>query len=63
MKRGVQEKLVREEKFWAAYLKFETLAHGEGVFDPEYVAEKTRRSVTAHTRQSAGPLRRPNLTD
>jgi intergrase/recombinase len=44
------EKLVRQEKFWAAYRKFEELAHGEGVFDPEYVAEKTRKSVIAQTR-------------
>lgn len=38
-------KVVRQEKFWAAYRKFEELAHGEGFFDPEYLAEKTRKSV------------------
>ena len=40
------EKVVRQEKFWEAYRKFEELAHSpEGFFDPEYLKEKAAKSV------------------
>ncbi|HET8774885.1 MAG TPA: type II toxin-antitoxin system VapB family antitoxin [Thermoanaerobaculia bacterium] len=42
------EKVVKQEKFWEAYREFEKLAHSdEGFFDPEYLKEKTAKSLTA----------------
>ena len=42
------EKVVRQEKFWESYRKFEELAHSEGgFFDPEYLKEKAAKSGTA----------------
>ena len=40
------QKVVRQAEFWEAYRKFEQLAHSEeGFFDPEYVREKTSKSL------------------
>lgn len=48
------EKVVRQDKFWEAYRKFEELAHSpEGVFDPEYLKEKAAKSVSATKRRVA----------
>ncbi len=38
------QKVVRQEAFWEAYRKWETIAHTEGVFDPDYVKEKLAKS-------------------
>lgn len=52
------EKVVRQEAFWEAYRKFETLAHTEGVFEPEYVQEKLAKSLSrGKTRMSAHEVR------
>jgi len=54
------EKVVRQEKFWEAYRKFEELAHGEGVFHPDYIKEKTRNSLQRPTKRvSAHEARAP----
>ena len=40
------EEYVRKRNFWDAYKEWEKLAHSEeGVFDPEYIKEKTRKSL------------------
>lgn len=41
------KKIVKQGEFWEAYRNFEQLAHGEGVFHPEYIREKARNSVSA----------------
>jgi hypothetical protein len=54
------EKVVRQEDFWEAYRKFEELAHGEGVFDPDYIKEKTRNSLQRPKKRiSANEARAP----
>jgi hypothetical protein len=54
------EKVVRQEKFWDAYREWEALAHTEGVFDPDYIKEKTAKSLSAPKRRlSAHEARAP----
>lgn len=45
------EKVVKQEKFWEAYRKFEELAHGEGVFHPDYLKEKAQKSLQRPKKQ------------
>jgi Arc/MetJ family transcription regulator len=42
------ERVVRSEKAREAIRTFEELAHTEGVFDPDYILEKKRNSVSAN---------------
>jgi hypothetical protein len=41
------EKVVRQSKFQEAYRKWEELARTEGVFHPDYLKEKSAKSVVA----------------
>jgi hypothetical protein len=54
------EKVVRQDKFWEAYRKFEELAHSpEGVFDPAYLKEKESKSLSTTKRVAAHEARAP----
>lgn len=55
------EKAVRQDKFWEAYRKWEELAHSdEGFFDPEYLREMSKKSLSlAKKRRSAHDVRAP----
>ena len=55
------EKVVRQEKFWEAYRKFEELAHSEeGFFHPDYLKEKAAKSPDPQkTRVAAHDARAP----
>jgi intergrase/recombinase len=56
------EKVVRQEQFWDAYRKWEQLAHNEGIFDPDYIKEKLRKSVSQKKRISAHAARAPRVS-
>lgn len=57
------EEVVRQERFWELYRKFEHLAHTEGVFDPDYLKEKAAKSVRPTKRRiSAHDARAPRNT-
>lgn len=53
------EKVVRNAKFQEAYRRWEHVAHTEGIFDPEYIKEKTAKSkgLSAHQVRTSRSVR------